>query len=189
MRNNYFEILDKSIRINTPPKILICGNSGSGKSTLAKLISDYYHIPHIEIDHLFWLPGWKIRPKEEFNKLLDKELLNPSWIIDNAGVKLVSELSNQATLVIWLDLPSLGNLVRVMRRSLKRRFFTHVSPIGQEKLIEIFKLWRYVLRYNKERKPLLEQGIGQHHSLIKISHWNETLALLNALRQNKDKTR
>ena len=46
-------------------KILIMGYSGSGKSTLAGYLGKKYGIPVLHLDHVFWLPGWKARPREE----------------------------------------------------------------------------------------------------------------------------
>ncbi len=167
---------------NSPnPKIVICGNSGSGKSTLGKIISKVFAIPHIETDLLRWLPDWKWRAEEEFKELLNIELQKPSWVIDDAGARLVSELVKQATVVIWLDVPVWGSLLRVMKRSVMRRHPKHRSPIGQERIGELVQFFPYILRYNKERRPVLQQHVGNHPYMIQIRTWKEVVTLMKAL--------
>ncbi len=178
------DLLNESIENSPNPKIIICGNTGSGKSTLGNLISKHFNIPHIETDLLTFLPGWELRPKDEYQRLLDVELKEPSWVVDGGGSELAIGLANHATLIIWLDVSPWGSLFRVMRRSIKRRHPKHRSPLGQEKLSEIVQLLPYILRYKKDRRPKIERHIGTHSKLIHIRSWKEAVALINALKKS-----
>ena len=59
-------------------KIIIAGSAGVGKSTLGKKLSKKLSIPHIELDHLFWLPDWKPRPEQERKKIAKEKTLKES---------------------------------------------------------------------------------------------------------------
>ncbi len=50
-------------------KIMVIGYSGSGKSTLAEYLGKKYEIPILHLDHIFWLPGWKSRSREEMQRI------------------------------------------------------------------------------------------------------------------------
>ena len=64
-------------------KIMVIGYSGSGKSTLARYLGKKYQTPVLHLDHIFWLPGWKERPREEMKKIVTRFLdSHTSWIID-----------------------------------------------------------------------------------------------------------
>ena len=58
-------------------KITIIGPSGSGKSTLAKQLGDFYEVPVIHLDSLYFNPNWqeissrKGNPSYSFNSTLD----------------------------------------------------------------------------------------------------------------------
>jgi len=86
-------------------KIQIIGYSGAGKSTLCKRLSDYYNIPHLFLDTIYWLPGWNRRDLDSA-KALVKDFLdkNNSWVIDGNYPKYYYyERMDEADKIIFLD--------------------------------------------------------------------------------------
>ena len=51
-------------------RVLIFGDSNSGKSTLGVPLAERLGVRFVELDALYWLPGWQGRPDEEFRALL-----------------------------------------------------------------------------------------------------------------------
>ncbi len=178
-----FQKLKTLIENNHNSKIVICGNTGSGKSTLGNLISQAFNIPHIETDLLTFRTGWELRPKDEYQRLLKLQLEKSSWIVDGGGSEVAMGVANHATVIIWLDVSPWGSLIRVMRRSIKRRHPKHRSPLGQEKFSEIIQLIPYILRYKRDRRLNIEKHISGHSNLIHIKSWKEVVALMNALKK------
>lgn len=102
-------------------RIVVVGTSGSGKTTLARKLAAKHNIPHIELDVLYWQPGWVETPMPEFIGKIEKALHeNNEWVVCgnyNDARKLTLPA---ATHIIWLDTPLYLNLWRVLKRSLVR---------------------------------------------------------------------
>jgi adenylate kinase family enzyme len=100
-------------------KIIIAGPVGAGKTTLSKLLSKKLSIPHIELDHIYWLPGWQVRPVEERIKIASEKISPLSkWIVCGNHSYLKDVIWNNADTVIWLDY----SFWRCFFRALKRAF-------------------------------------------------------------------
>lgn len=88
-------------------RVIIVGNSGSGKSTLACKIGDVFCIPVFHLDSFHW-------EDEEYGRKRDEETAlqmvrhvtsAPRWIIEGVYGWLAQPAVEQATALIWLDLP------------------------------------------------------------------------------------
>lgn len=104
-----------------PQRILILGKSGSGKTTLARHLSTLLSIPHIELDTLFWNPGWTKTPPLLMRQKVDT-LVTPhgSWVVDGNYRAYADITWQRAELIIWLDFPIVVNLWRLVCRSVWR---------------------------------------------------------------------
>jgi len=86
-------------------KIAIIGYSGAGKSTLCKKLADYYNIPYLFLDTVYWLPNWITRDLDSAKQIV-KDFLdsNDSWVIDGNYPKYYYyERMDQADTIIFLD--------------------------------------------------------------------------------------
>jgi adenylate kinase family enzyme len=96
--------------------VVVVGTSGCGKSTLAARLSERLDAPHIELDALYWGPGWTPRPEAEFRRRIAEAIAGDRWIVDgNYGVARAL-VWPQATTVVWMNY----NFVTVMRRVITR---------------------------------------------------------------------
>ena len=139
-------------------KILIIGSSGAGKSTFSKRLSKKLKINTIHLDHLFWLPDWKERPRDQFDKLLDKELAKDLWIIDGNYHRTLPVRLSHADTVIHLDF----NRWLCLYRAIKRWFLkkekqapdcSHKFSLG----FFWFILYQYPKAYKIESKHYKQQ--------------------------------
>ena len=101
-------------------KIMIIGCGGSGKSTLAKDLHKITGLELIHLDRIFWTPGWKELPREEWiekNKkiLAEKE----SWIMDGNYGSTMDMRLEKADTIIFMDTPTQVRLFRVLKRIVK----------------------------------------------------------------------
>ncbi len=105
-----------------PPlrRILVIGTTGSGKTTLAKQIARKCGHTHIEADAMRFLPGWQVRPSQEFRALVDEKTNIERWVMDGNYSVLRDMVWPRADTVIWLDYPFHINLWRLTRRTFKR---------------------------------------------------------------------
>ena len=101
-------------------RYVVVGTSGSGKSTLAGELAHQFGYPHVELDDINWLLGWKMRTDEEFRRLVDQESSKPDWIIDGNYTKSRDIVWPRADAIIWLDLPFRVVMSRIIWRSFWR---------------------------------------------------------------------
>jgi len=97
-------------------KILVIGSGGAGKSTFAQRLGDVLNLKVIHLDSLYWSPGWVEMPKDKWRTIVEELVKRDSWIIDgNYGGTLDSRLA-ACDGVIFLDVPRLICLRRVLKR-------------------------------------------------------------------------
>ena len=56
-------------------RILIIGNAGSGKTTYAKALAEKTQLPLIHLDKLFWCGEWEHLSRDEFDAVLQIEVM------------------------------------------------------------------------------------------------------------------
>ena len=109
------------MNIHAYPRIAIIGCPGSGKSTLAREIAAHTGHPLIHLDYHHWQPGWVPMPKDEWRAMQQEWVKGKHWIIEgNYGGTMEIRFA-AADLVIFLDLPRLLCVWRVLRRRGKPR--------------------------------------------------------------------
>ncbi|RYZ99845.1 MAG: adenylate kinase [Proteobacteria bacterium] len=97
------------------------GSSCAGKSTLADSIAKKMGITHVELDSLFWEPGWKEAATPVFRARVQEAIAGDAWVVDGNYTSRVQDLLwPRAELIIWLDPPLRTILTRFLRRSFTR---------------------------------------------------------------------
>ena len=95
--------------------------SGNGGTTFSRELAARLGVPFHELDALFWRPGWRETPAEEFRALVEPIVAADGWVIDGSYPGRLGDLVlRNADLVVWLDLPMYVWLPRLLRRTLRR---------------------------------------------------------------------
>jgi adenylate kinase family enzyme len=85
------------------------------------MLAERLGVPHVELDALFWRPGWQETPREEFKQRVEAALAEGGWVSDgNYRSRLGTFVLDRAELVVWLDPPLPITLWRVVRRTSQR---------------------------------------------------------------------
>ena len=84
-------------------RIVIIGSTGSGNTTLAHKLGEKLGCPAIDLDQLFWLPGWVEREPDDFREKTQEAASGNRWVAagNYRGVRDI--LWNRADMLIWLD--------------------------------------------------------------------------------------
>ena len=103
-------------------RVIVVGASCSGKSTFARGLAERLGSAYVELDSLYWLPGWVERERSDFLALVDDKTAGTQWVTDGNYSKARDILWPRATAIIWLDYPFSLVLWRSLKRTCQRAF-------------------------------------------------------------------
>jgi adenylate kinase family enzyme len=84
-------------------RIAVVGTTGSGKSTLAETIAQRLDAPYVELDALFWEPGWTETSREGMRRRVEEFTLKETWVTDGNYSFCRDLIWSRLQAVIWLD--------------------------------------------------------------------------------------
>lgn len=99
---------------------MIVGSYASGKTELAKRLSRKSGTPHIELDAIYWRPGWRGEDVTIFREKVKALAGQEAWIIEGHFTKVSDLLLSRADKIIWLDVSFPTAFARHMMRSFER---------------------------------------------------------------------
>ncbi len=149
-------------------RIVVYGVTGSGKTTVSRRLGALLGLPVIELDSLFWEPGWTATPEDRFREKVQRVLAAApeGWVCDGNYSRVRPEVIGHADTVVWLRLPWRLTFWRLFWRTMSRAwsrevlwnenreswrttFFSHESI-----------LW-WSLRYHRKSMRNIAAGMGQ----------------------------
>ena len=100
---------------------VIASASGNGKTVLARRAAVRLGVPFIELDALVHGPGWTETSAESLRVQLTPILATDGWVIDGTYTHKLGDLVLRAAdQVVWLDLPIIVWMPRLVRRTIRR---------------------------------------------------------------------
>lgn len=100
-------------------RISIVGGPGTGKTTLAKNLGKILNLPVYHLDAIRHLKNWKLRDKEERNKIILDITKNSKWIMDGTYCSTLETRIINSDIVIFLNYSKLARLKGIFTRYLK----------------------------------------------------------------------
>lgn len=98
-------------------RIMVIGvSAGVGKSTFARRLGDNLDIKVHHLDTFYWRPGWVEAPLEDVISAQKEELSHDKWIMEGNYSNSFHLRSELADTIIYLELPLLVCLYRVIKR-------------------------------------------------------------------------
>lgn len=164
-------------------RILILGSGGSGKSTLARQLGGLLHLPVVHLDSHFWNPGWIPKPDEEWDGLVRQYTEQEQWIMDGNYSRTMDIRIKRADVIIFLDLPRLLCMYRIVKRRLMYHNQTRpdMNEGCPEKLDRAFVnwVWSYKTRSRDNTIARLRQA-GAHQQVITVTSRRQVKALIRS---------
>ena len=142
-------------------KVIVIGSGGSGKTTLATRLGARLGLPVVHLDALYWRAGWTPTPPDEWARVVADLAARDAWVMDgNYGGTLPQRLAACDT-VIFLDVPRLVCLWRVVARSVRYRGRTRpdMAPGCDEQVTWEFVRW--IWTYPRRRRPGILRMLGE----------------------------
>jgi adenylate kinase family enzyme len=108
--------------VNSPPHhIVIAGTTGSGKTTIARRLAAIIGGEHVELDALYWEPGWTPAEIPVFRERVAKAIEAPRWVLDGGYASHVHDIAwPKADVFVWLDYHFPLVMTRLLRRTFSR---------------------------------------------------------------------
>ncbi len=107
--------------MDAPRRINVVGTSGSGKSTFARRLAHQLDLPYVEMDALWWRPGWLESDPDSFRARIQRAVAQPAWVLDgHYGTTTLAIKWREAEQVIWLDYTLARTFRQVLFRSIRR---------------------------------------------------------------------
>ena len=145
------------------PRIAIVGSPGSGKSTLARQIAAETGHPLIHLDYEHWSAGWTHPSKDEWRAMNEEFVRGARWIIDGNYGGTMELRCRAANLVIFLDVPRMVCIRRVIRRRGVQRpdmkpEVQEESPILSKDFLKfLWFIWQYPKKGKRKIMALKEK--------------------------------
>jgi adenylate kinase family enzyme len=163
-------------------RIIVVGASSSGKSTLGAELARRFDVPFIELDALWWLPGWVEREHEDFRGLVRQAVdSSEGWVIAGNYSRQMDITWPLADTVVWLDFPLGVTIPRILRRSWRRwRNEELLWGTNQERFWPQLKFWddqsslvAFNLKWHRDRRRRYEAFIAApewaHITFVRLS--------------------
>lgn len=169
-------------------RIIVVGVSGSGKTSLAQWLARRLGIPQVELDALFWGPGWQPIPRDNFRRRVAAALAAPAWVTDGNYQSVRDLVWPRATTLIWLDYPLPLVMWRLAKRTLRRVISREELWNGnrerlRENLISRDSIFLYALtsypRHHREYPLELARPEYAHLAVVRLRRPHETEQWLN----------
>jgi adenylate kinase family enzyme len=134
-------------------KVLVIGSSGAGKSTFARRLGQILDIEVVHLDSLYWRAGWIETPKPEWAQTVAELVRRDAWVMDGNYSGTFDIRVKACDTLIFLDMPRLLCLRRVLQRFIlyRRRTRPDMAAGCVEKIDREFILW--VWNYPKTHRP------------------------------------
>jgi adenylate kinase family enzyme len=105
--------------------VVVIGSGGAGKTTFAAGLAGRLGVPHVELDALYWGPGWvgsggSPENDARFRARILAATAGGAWVADGNYRVARGSLWPQADAIVWLDFPLGLVLRRIVRRTLSR---------------------------------------------------------------------
>jgi len=104
-------------------RISVVGNPGAGKSTVARELARNLGVPFVELDGIFHQRGWAPLAADEFRRRVAEVIAGDAWVIDGNYSDVRPLVWARADTVIWIDLPRIIVMRRLIWRTLRRAAF------------------------------------------------------------------
>lgn len=175
-------------------RIHVLGNSGAGKSTLARRLAEHLGVDFVDLDALYWQPGWREPEEAQFHARLREATRSDGWVVGGSYVRHAEAVFwDRLETAILLDLPVPQLLGRVLVRSWRRwRSNELLWGTNRERFWPQLKVWDpessmlgHVLHVHRERRQHFVERMTdprwRHVRFVRLCSQREVDQLLLAL--------
>lgn len=142
-------------------RIYIIGPGWSGKSTLAYHLGAYLNTPVTHMDNLQWEEWWV--ESKNYKALQIAAVAGDKWIIEGSSPSIIKIMNDRVDMVIILNNPPMGNIIRVIKRYLKGIFLKEKRIGWSWPMSDVNEIhWDFLfktLRWRSRQLPRIRENI------------------------------
>ncbi len=172
-------------------RVVVVGTSCSGKTTLARQLAGVLGAPHVELDGIHWMSGWRERSVDEVRRMAVEAAAAERWVMDGNYSAVRDIVWGRATAVVWLNYPFRVVLWRALSRTTRRvitreELFSGNREGFRQSFLSRDSIILWVIasyrRVRREYRRILDGGDYPHLRVIELRGPREAEALIAALR-------
>ena len=171
-------------------KIAVLGYSGSGKSTLAKQLGNFYSLPILYLDTVYFTSGWQERDPEEAKEIVTTFMTQADWVIDgNFSSLYLTKRLEQADRIVCLCFSRWNCLYRAYKRYFKYRNMARESIAEgcKEKLDREFVWWILYKGRNRGKREFYHNVATKYKDkTVVLKNQKQMDAWLHSLKKKKE---
>jgi adenylate kinase family enzyme len=140
-------------------RIAIVGPPAAGKSTLAARLGTALGIEPDHLDALFWKPGWRPTPPDEWEAKHRALLARDRWIVDGGFTVSMPERFSAADTIVIVD-P--GPFVCTLRAIRRRLVFSMSRAPGMANVSRPhfdLQFFRWIWRFRRDKLPEIRSAL------------------------------
>jgi len=160
-------------------RIVVVGVTGCGKSMLAEILADRLGLEFIELDALFWKPGWVESNPDEFREKVKAAISAPAWALAGNYSQVRELVWPHTKAVIWLDYKFQLVFRRLWNRTWQRWWKKETLwGSNYERLWPQFKIWSQeslfywqVKSYGRHKRLYPQLFASPDYAYLKVFHF------------------
>lgn len=165
-------------------RVLVIGPGGAGKTTVAVALAELRGLPLVHLDALYWRTGWQASPADEWERVVDTAIAAPRWVMDGNYGGTLRKRVQAADTIVFLDLPRIICILRVLRRRLAYAGRSRPSmPVGCPERVTL-EFLRWIWTYRARRRPTvlnLLKEVGAEKRIVVLRSRREVQHYLSGL--------
>jgi adenylate kinase family enzyme len=165
--------------LEAPRRVIVIGSPGAEKGALSRAIAEKLKIPCIELERLYWRPGWKKPTEAEWRAQVAELAAREEWVIEGTFPSTLDARVARAEWLVYVDAPMPVCLIRKLKQMLRgrREQKEEVAP-GCPPRIDM-SLLRFIWNFPTSIGPRINAVIARERR-------NRTIFILRSKREQEE---
>lgn len=165
--------------LEAPRRVIIIGSPGAEKGALARAVSERLKIPCIELERLYWRPGWKKPTTEEWKAQVTELANREEWVMEGTFPSTLDIRVARADWLVFVDAPMPVCFVRKLKQMIRGRKDQKAEPApGCPPRLDA-RLLRFIWNFPTSTAPRI-------NTIIARERRNRTIFILRSKREQEE---